>query len=221
LAHSGETRLAEAVAEARACRLCADLPLGPRPVLRASVTARILIVGQAPGTKVHASGVPWDDPSGVRLRQWLEVTPGTFYDESRVAIVPMGLCYPGRNARGGDLPPRPACAPLWHPRLRPLLPGIGLTLLIGQYAQRFYLGPRARKGLTETVRAFEEYLPEFLPLPHPSFRNNAWLQRNPWGDPARPPAARPRAPGLSAPGATASCRPAPGRGDSGPARRPR
>ena len=166
--------------EVRACRLCEpQLPLGARPVLRADPRARVLIVGQAPGTRVHATGIPWNDPSGDRLREWLQVDRESFYDERRFAIVPAGLCYPGRG-RSGDLPPRPECAPLWHPRLRALLPAIELTLLIGQYAQAYYLGARRRPTLTATVHAWREYGPEFLPLPHPSPRNTRWLQLNPW-----------------------------------------
>ena len=173
--------LVEIVAAARACRVCAThLPHGPRPVLRARDGARLLIVGQAPGTRVHESGVPWDDRSGERLRDWMAVTPEIFYDESRIAIVPMGFSFPGQDERGGDLPPRPECAPLWHPPLRAALTGIGLTLLVGQYAQRFYLGKRRRKSLTETVRDWQHYGPEFLPLPHPSWRNTAWIKKNPW-----------------------------------------
>jgi uracil-DNA glycosylase len=173
--------LAGLVAAARACRVCAaHLPLGPRPVLRAAKSARLLIVGQAPGTRVHETGIPWNDPSGERLRAWLAVDSETFYDEARIAIVPMGLCYPGRDDRGGDRPPRPECAPLWHPPLRAALPKVELTLLVGQYAQAYYLGPRRRGSLTETVRAWRELLPDFLPLPHPSWRNTAWLKRHPW-----------------------------------------
>ena len=172
--------LAALLCEVRACRLCEEhLPLGPRPVLRADVRARVLIVGQAPGTRVHATGIPWNDPSGDRLRDWLEVDREAFYDERRFAIIPAGLCYPGRG-RSGDLPPRPECAPRWHPALRALLPRIELTLLVGQYAQAFYLGPRRQATLTATVHAWREYLPEFLPLPHPSPRNTRWLQVNPW-----------------------------------------
>ncbi|HEY4582420.1 MAG TPA: uracil-DNA glycosylase family protein [Lysobacter sp.] len=164
----------------RACRLCeAHLPLGPRPVLRASPTSRLLIVGQAPGARVHASGVPWDDASGRRLRDWLQVDADTFYDASRIAIVPMGFCYPGR-AGSGDAPPRPECRATWHGRLLPLLPRVGLTLLIGQYAQAYFLGPRRKATLTETVRAWREYAPDILPLPHPSPRNVAWFKANPW-----------------------------------------
>jgi uracil-DNA glycosylase len=178
---SDAPELAGLVAAARACRVCAaHLPLGPRPVLRAAKSARLLIVGQAPGTRVHETGIPWNDPSGERLRAWLAVDSETFYDEARIAIVPMGLCYPGRDDRGGDRPPRPECAPLWHPPLRAALPKVELTLLVGQYAQAYYLGPRRRGSLTETVRAWRELLPDFLPLPHPSWRNTAWLKRHPW-----------------------------------------
>jgi len=172
--------LAALLAEVRACRLCEpQLPLGARPILRADERARVLIVGQAPGTKVHATGIPWNDPSGDRLRDWLQVDRDTFYDERRLAIIPTGLCYPGRG-RSGDLPPRPECAPRWHPPLRALLPRIELTLLIGQYAQAWYLRERRQPTLTETVHAWHQYQPEFLPLPHPSPRNTRWLQVNPW-----------------------------------------
>jgi uracil-DNA glycosylase len=139
-------------------------------------------VGQAPGTKVHETGIPWNDPSGKRLRAWLQLDDDTFYDEDRIAIIPMGFCYPGTKAMGGDAPPRPECAPLWQARLRAALPRIGLTLLVGQYAQRWYLGRRRRGSMTETVRAFRDYLPEFLPLPHPSWRTTAWQKKNPWFD---------------------------------------
>ena len=187
--------------QARACTVCAPyLPHGPRPVLRAAATARLLIVGQAPGRKVHDTGIPWNDPSGDRLRSWLGMDRDTFYDEGRIAIIPTGLCFPG-TGKGGDLPPRPECAPLWHPSLLAALPDIRLTLLIGQYAQAFYLGPRRKRTLTETVSAWRDDLtveeatgrPEFprpprrapgggpfLPLPHPSPRNQLWLKRNPW-----------------------------------------
>lgn len=168
------------LAQARACRLCeAHLPLGPRPVLRASTSARLLIVGQAPGTRVHATGLPFDDPSGDKLREWLDVDRDTFYDESRIAIMPSGFCYPGKG-RHGDLPPRPECAPLWHPRLRALMPEIELTVLVGAYAQAYYLEDRRKGTLAETVRAWRAYLPFFLPTPHPSPRNKLWLKRNPW-----------------------------------------
>ncbi len=173
--------LAGLLEQVRACRHCeAHLPLGPRPVLRAGATARLMIVGQAPGTRVHESGVPWNDRSGERLRDWLTLDPDAFYDESRVAIVPMGFCYPGRDPRGGDRPPRPECAPLWHPPLMAALPNVELTLLVGLYAQARYLGPRRKATLTETVRAWRDYAPDYLPLPHPSWRNTAWLKKNPW-----------------------------------------
>lgn len=164
----------------RACRLCeAQLPLGPKPVLRASASARLLIVGQAPGTRVHASGIPWNDASGIRLRHWLGIERERFYDERDVAIVPMGFCYPGTGT-SGDLPPRPECAATWHARLLPLLPRIELTLLIGHYAQAWFLGARRQGTLTDTVRDYASYLPSQIPLPHPSPRNQLWLKANPW-----------------------------------------
>lgn len=173
--------LAVLIERVRACRLCADhLPLGPRPVLRGGATARILIIGQAPGTKVHASGIPWDDPSGERLRQWMAVGRETFYDQGRIAIMPMGLCYPGRLAKGGDKPPRPECAPAWHGEIRAHLPAITLTLLVGGHAQNYYLHGGRPGSMTETVRNFRRFGPEFLALPHPSWRNTAWLGRNSW-----------------------------------------
>jgi uracil-DNA glycosylase len=168
------------LAEAHACRLCADkLPHQPRPVLRASGTARLLIVGQAPGRRVHETGIPWNDPSGDLLREWLQLSREQFYDEGMIAIIPTGLCYPGTE-KGSDLPPRPECAPHWHPRLRAALPDIHLTLLIGQYAQAYYLGNRRKRTLAETVAAWQEYAPDFLPLPHPSPRNRLWLKKNAW-----------------------------------------
>jgi uracil-DNA glycosylase len=168
------------LADIRACTRCeAHLPLGPRPVLRASESAKLLIVGQAPGTKVHASGVPWDDASGKRLREWLQMTPEGFYDASRIAIVPMGFCYPGKQG-SGDAPPRPECRATWHPRLIPLLKNVRLTLLIGQYAQGYFLGDKRKLTLTETVAAYSEYLPKYFVLPHPSPRNIGWFKANPW-----------------------------------------
>ena len=173
--------LQDLLAAARACRVCEKhLPLGPRPMLRAGPAARLMIVGQAPGTRVHETGIPWNDPSGNRLRAWLDLDREAFYDEARIAIVPMGFCYPGRDAHGGDRPPRPECAPLWHPPLRAALPAIELTLLVGSYAQRYYLGKRREAALTETVRAWRDYLPDIMPLPHPSWRNTAWLKKHPW-----------------------------------------
>ncbi len=178
---SGRETLDQAIAAARACTHCIEhLPLGPRPVFRASPTARLLIVGQAPGTRVHETGIPWNDASGERLRDWLAMDRATFYDASRVAILPIGFCYPGRYQRGGDLPPRSECAPLWHRRLTAHMPDVALILLVGQYAQAHYLGRHRRGNLTDTVAAWRDYLPDFLPLPHPSWRNTAWLRRNPW-----------------------------------------
>lgn len=168
------------LAEVRACRACAqDLPLGPRPIVQVGADARILIVGQAPGARVHASGIPWDDASGDRLRKWLGVDIASFYDESQFAIIPMGFCYPGRG-NGGDKPPRRECARLWLDRLLEKLPEIQLTLLIGQYAQHHFLGASRKPSLTATVRAWQEYAPAIIPLPHPSPRNQAWFQRHPW-----------------------------------------
>lgn len=188
--------LEEILQEARACRVCEDyLPHAPRPVLRAARGARLLIIGQAPGRRVHESGIPWNDPSGDRLRTWLAMSREDFYDESRVAIVPMGFCYPG-TVDGADLPPRPECAPLWQARVRAQLPEIGITLLIGYYSQAFHLGLHRRKGMTETVRNFQANLPEFLPLPHPSWRNTAWLRRNVWFENELLPVLRARVRGL-------------------------
>ena len=167
--------LLEAVRDCRACE--GHLPLGPRPVLRAAATARILIVGQAPGVRVHNTGIPWNDPSGERLRAWMGIGKEVFYDESRIAIIPMGYCYPGRG-NGGDLPPRRECAQLWLDHLLAKLPSIELTLLIGQHAQRHFLGSRRKSSLAETTKAWREYSPAYIPLPHPSPRNTPWLQRN-------------------------------------------
>ncbi len=176
-----QKRLDALLKEVRACRACADaLPFGPRPVLRGRASARLLIVGQAPGTKVHETGLPWNDPSGDRLREWMMLDRERFYDESRVAIIPIGYCYPGRNARGGDLPPRKECAQLWLPRLLDLLPEVRLTLLVGGYAQKHFLGRDRKSTLAGTVKARHEYLPDYFPLPHPSFRNLLWMKRNPW-----------------------------------------
>jgi uracil-DNA glycosylase len=170
--------LAAAISEAAACRRCeAVLPLGPRPVFRISATARILIIGQAPGTKVHMTGVPWNDASGDRLRDWLQMDREQFYDTARIAIVPMGLCYPGRLSNGGDAPPRPECAPLWLDRFIPLMPQVRLTLLVGSYALRHRLGKGA---MTERVKRFQELGPAIVPLPHPSWRTSGWERRNPW-----------------------------------------
>jgi uracil-DNA glycosylase len=170
--------LRNVTAEARACRLCSR-HLEPRPVFRVGAAARLLIVGQAPGRRVHQTGIPWNDPSGDVLRGWLALDRASFYDTRQIAIVPVGLCYPG-TVDGADLPPMPQCAPLWQPKFRAALPNIALTLLVGSYAQKYYLGARRKSSLSETVRAFREYLPEFFPLPHPSWRNTGWLKANPW-----------------------------------------
>ncbi len=171
--------LAALLRDAHACTLCAEhLPHGPRPILVVNAAARLLIIGQAPGKRVHQSGVPWDDPSGDRLRDWLGLDRERFYDERRVALMPMGFCYPGTGA-SGDLPPRPECAPKWHPPLLAAMPRVTLVVLLSQYAQAAYLGERCKATLTETVRAWREY-DRFLPLPHPSPRNNLWLAKNPW-----------------------------------------
>lgn len=182
-------RLLTEVRQCRACEL--HLPLGPRPILQAAPSARILIVGQAPGARVHASGIPWDDASGERLRKWLNVDAATFYDASRFAIIPMGYCYPGKG-KSGDLPPRRECATLWLDHLLAKLPNIELTLLIGLHAQRHFLGSRRKASLTSTVKAWQEFSPEYMPLPHPSPRNTAWFQRNPWFDDALLPGLRTR-----------------------------
>ncbi|MEZ4360083.1 MAG: uracil-DNA glycosylase family protein [Kofleriaceae bacterium] len=173
-------KLPTLLARARACTLCAPhLPHPPRPVLRLAAGARVAIIGQAPGAKVHASGVPWQDASGDHLREWLGVDASTFEDPAAFAILPMGLCWPGRGA-GGDLPPRPECAPTWHEPLLAELGELQLTLLVGQYAQARYLGDRAKATLTDTVRAFASYLPAYLPLPHPSWRSKLWMAKHPW-----------------------------------------
>lgn len=186
--------LEEVLRDLRACRVCRDaprfqppLPHEPRPVIQAAATARLCIASQAPGTRVHASGKPFTDPSGVRLRSWLGIGEDIFYDESRVAIVPMGHCFPGLDVQGGDLPPRRECAPIWRARVFAALPQIELILVVGRYAQAWHLGPKAGARLSETVADWRAILaaprrPRVLPLPHPSWRNNAWLRRNPWFD---------------------------------------
>ena len=169
------------ISEVRECRRCEDcLPHQPRPVIRGLPSARLLIVGQAPGLKVHETGLSFNDPSGDRLRAWLGINRDEFYDETRIALIPVGLCFPGRNAAGADLPPLTGCAPFWHPRLLPFFPNVELTLLVGGYAQKFYLKEHCKSSLTDTVRAFKDYLPRFFPLPHPSWRNTGWLKRHPW-----------------------------------------
>jgi uracil-DNA glycosylase len=166
--------------EIRQCTICKDhLPLGPRPIVSAHKDAKIIIIGQAPGIKVHQTGIPWDDPSGKQLRTWLDVTDKVFYDETKIALVPMGFCYPGKG-KSGDLPPRPECAPQWHQPLLDFMPNVELVILIGMYAQKYYLKDKAKKTLTETVANYRDYLPKYLPIPHPSPRNRFWLAKNPW-----------------------------------------
>lgn len=178
--------------EVRACRLCeAHLPLGPRPVFQWSPAARILVVGQAPGTRVHATGIPFNDPSGDRLREWMGLSREQFYDSRLVALLPMGFCYPGRG-RGGDLPPRPECAATWRSRLLAPMQSVALTLALGDYAQRFHLPEKSQVSLTERVKAWRAGFPAMVPMPHPSPRNNLWLRRNPWFEAEVVPAVRAR-----------------------------
>ena len=175
------TRLERLSAEARACRICeAHLPLGPRPVFRVSPTARLLVVGQAPGRLVHETGLSWNDPSGDRLRSWLGLEREAFYDRRRVGLLGIGFCYPGIDHHGGDKPPRPECAPTWHRAFVALMPKVELTLLVGVYAHAFHLGDAKGKSVGATVASWRDYLPRYLPLPHPSWRNTGWLKRNPW-----------------------------------------
>jgi uracil-DNA glycosylase len=156
------------------------LPLGPRPIVRGTPQARLLVISQAPGTRVHETGLSFNDRSGDRLRDWMGVDRDTFYDEARVAIMGMGFCYPGRDAKGGDLPPRPECAPLWHSRLRPHFAAVGLTLLVGGYAIRYYLPELRRETLGGVAARWREFLPDYFVLPHPSWRTTAWERKNPW-----------------------------------------
>ncbi|WP_449470088.1 uracil-DNA glycosylase family protein [Sphingobium chungangianum] len=166
--------------EIAACTTCAPhLPLGPRPVTQFSATSRVLIIGQAPGTKVHASGIPWQDDSGNRLREWIGLDDHEFYDPAKVALVPMGFCYPGK-AGGGDAPPRPECAPQWHRRILDLLPADRVTLLVGSFSQLHYLPKDAGRTLVERVRGFKRFAPALFPTPHPSWRSVGWQKRNPW-----------------------------------------
>ena len=172
-------RLTKLLRDIRACRIC-EAHLSPRPVIHASATAKLCIVAQAPGIRVHETGISFSDPSGDRLREWMGVDRATFYDESRVAIIGVGFCFPGYDENGGDLPPRKECAEAWQDKLFATLPKFPLTLLVGVYAQTCHLGDAAKANVTQTVRAWREYAPRYLPLPHPSWRNNAWLKKKPW-----------------------------------------
>lgn len=175
-----KSKLPPLLSDIRACQRCAaHLPHAPRPVVQAGATARLLIIGQAPGRRVHETGIPWNDASGERLRDWLQLPPEVFYDPAQVAIMPTAFCYPGKG-KSGDLPPRAECAPAWHPRLLAALPQVRLTLLIGRYAQEVYLRENGKSTLTETVAAYREYLPQYFPLPHPSPRNRLWWKTNSW-----------------------------------------
>ena len=168
--------------EIRSCTICSkDLLLGPRPIVSLHQESKILVIGQAPGLAVHHSGIPWDDKSGENLRSWMNIDTHIFYDPKQIAIVPMGFCYPGKG-KSGDLPPRPECAPQWHSSILKQLTNLKLTMLIGGYAQKYYLNKEAKSNLTETVRSFKEYLPKFFVLPHPSPRNNIWRAKNKWFD---------------------------------------
>lgn len=165
--------------EIAACAHCADLPAGPRPVTQFSATARIVVIGQAPGARVHASGVPFDDASGDRLRDWMGVSKDEFYDAARIALVPMGFCYPGKG-KSGDLPPRRECAPRWHARVMACLPDDRLTLLVGSHAQAAYLPRQPKLSMTDAVAGFERFGSNLMPLPHPSWRVVLWMRRHPW-----------------------------------------
>ncbi len=186
ICHHGMTALDTLTKRIAACTLCADRFAAtetahqPRPVVYPSTTARVIIVGQAPGARVHASGIPFDDPSGDRLRDWLGVDRDTFYNREKLAIVPMAFCFPGYDAKGSDLPPPKICAETWRKELLATMPQIELTLVIGQYAQAWHMGRARKRTLTETVKAWQDYGPDLLPLPHPSWRNTAWLKKNPW-----------------------------------------
>ncbi len=173
--------MAAVLADIAACRACAgELPHEPRPVVRVSRETRLLICGQAPGRRVHESGLPFDDPSGERLHDWMGIDRATFYGDPRIGVAAMAFCFPGTDPKGGDYPPPARCAQLWRPRLLAQLPKVELTLLVGAHAQRWALGERAKPSMTATVAAWRDYLPGFLPMPHPSWRNTAWLRRNPW-----------------------------------------
>jgi len=176
---SAERRLAKLLREIRACRIC-EAYLEPRPIIHASATAKLCIVAQAPGIRVHETGISFNDPSGDRLREWMGIGRDAFYDESRVAIIGMGFCFPGYDANGGDRPPRKECAGAWQDKLFATMPKFKLTLLVGSYAFAWHLKGRAKSNVTETVKAWRDYAPRYIPLPHPSWRNNTWLAKNPW-----------------------------------------
>lgn len=168
------------LSDIRSCSVCSEhLPLGPNPIIAAHKNTKIALISQAPGSIAHKSGVPWDDPGGRELKRWLQVPEEVFYNPKIFGIIPIGFCYPGKG-KSGDLPPRPECAPLWHPSVFSALKNLKIKLLIGQYAQKFYLGKQSKKTLTETVKNYKEYLPEYFPLPHPSPRNRIWRAKNPW-----------------------------------------
>ncbi len=175
-----QLKLQRLTVDIRSCSLCEQyLPFQPNPIVRPSKKAKILIIGQAPGTKVHETSISWNDASGNKLREWMGIDRDIFYDLNKIAIMPMGFCYPGKG-KSGDLPPRPECAPQWHEALLKLMPQIELILLIGMYSQKYYLGKERKANLTETVKAWKEYAPKYLPMPHPSPRNKLWLKKNTW-----------------------------------------
>ncbi|MGZ3788185.1 MAG: uracil-DNA glycosylase family protein [Bacteriovorax sp.] len=161
------------------CNVCSDLALGPKPIFQIHPDSRILIIGQAPGTKAHESGIPWNDPSGVRLREWMGIKSEMFYDPKFISVLPMGMCYPGKGEKG-DLPPRKECYPHWHQRIISIMPHLKLIILVGNYSHHAYLKKQKKTSLTETVRSFKEYTPKYFPLPHPSPLNNIWLSKNRW-----------------------------------------
>ncbi len=191
MANTRTKTLQSLLSETRHCALCSDLPLGPKPLLQASSTATILIAGQAPGRRTHESGIPFDDVSGDRLRIWLGIDRDTFYDARRIAILPMGFCYPG-TGKSGDLPPRKECAPAWREQLLQKMPTVKLTILIGMHAHRWHLGDRGGRTLTENVANWEQFWPDAIPLPHPSPRNALWLKKNPYVEEALLPKLRRR-----------------------------
>lgn len=167
------------ISEIRSCNACSDLTLGPKPIFQIHPESRILIIGQAPGLKAHESGIPWNDLSGVRLREWMGIDSETFYNPQLISVLPMGMCYPGKGEKG-DLPPRKECYPLWHKRITSIMPNLKLIILVGSYSQKVYLKKENKKSLTETVHSFQEYIPKYFPLPHPSPLNNIWLNKNRW-----------------------------------------